>query len=52
MNGVPLPMDMRTIFPQHHELNQLSRVVLMDVDELVASYRDPSGGTLLAQWVR
>ena len=52
MDGVPLPMDMRTIFPEHHELNQFARVALMDVDDLVAAYRDPSGGALLGHWVR
>ena len=52
MDGVPLPMDMRTIFPEHHELNQFARVARMDVDDLVAAYRDPSGGALLGHWVR
>ena len=52
MDGVPLPMDMRTIFPEHHELNQFARVARVDVDDLVAAYRDPSGGALLGHWVR
>lgn len=51
MEGVPLPMSMRTIFPNCYQLNQLSHVALMDVDDLVAAYRDPSGGVLLGRWV-
>ena len=51
MDGVPLPMSMRTIFPNCYQLNQLSHVAHMDVDDLVAAYRDPSGGELLGHWV-
>lgn len=44
-------MEMRTIFPVHPELNQLSQVMHIDFDELLAGYMDPSGGPLLRQWL-
>ena len=37
-------MEMRTIFPVHPELNQLSHVMQIDFDELLAGYMDPLGG--------
>lgn len=36
-------MEMRTIFPARPELNQLSQVMQIDFDELLAGYMDPSG---------
>ena len=44
-------MEMRTIFPVHPELNQLSQVMQIDFDELLAGYIDPSGGPFLRQWL-
>ena len=37
--------------PVHPELNQLSQVMQIDFDELLAGYMDPSGGSLLRQWL-
>ena len=51
LDGAYIPMEMRTIFPVHPELNQLSQVMQIDFDELLAGYMDPSGGSLLCQWV-
>lgn len=51
LNGSHLPLELRTIFPYHYELNELSQVIEMDFEELLESYKDPSGGALLAQWV-
>ena len=51
LDGAYIPMEMRTIFPAHPELNQLSHVMQIDFDELLAGYMDPSGGALLRQWV-
>ena len=51
LDGEYIPMEMRTIFPVHPELNQLSQVMQIDFDELLAGYMDPSGGTLLRQWL-
>ena len=51
LDGAYIPMEMRTIFPVHPELNQLSQVMQIDFDELLAGYMDPSGGTLLRQWL-
>ena len=51
LDGAYIPMEMRTIFPVHPELNQLSQVMQIDVDELLAGYMDPSGGPLLRQWL-
>lgn len=44
-------MELRTIFPAHPELNQLSHVMQMDFDALLATYMEPSGGELQRQWV-
>ena len=46
-----IPMELRTIFPAHPELNQLSHVMQMDFDALLATYMEPSGGELQRQWV-
>nr|WP_314337050.1 hypothetical protein [Schaalia odontolytica] len=43
LDGAYIPMEMRTIFPVHPELNQLSQVMQIDFDELLAGYMDPSG---------
>lgn len=51
LDGGYIPMEMRTIFPAHPELNQLSQVMQMDFDALLAAYKEPSGGELLEQWV-
>lgn len=51
LDGAYIPMEMRTIFPVHPELNQLSQVMQIDFEELLAGYMDPSGGPLLRQWV-
>lgn len=51
LDGAYIPMEMRTIFPVHPELNQLSHVMHIDFDELLAGYVDPSGGPLLRQWL-
>ena len=50
-DGAYIPMEMRTILPVHPELNQLSHVMQIDFDELLAGYMKPSGGVLLRQWV-
>lgn len=44
LDGAYIPMEMRTIFPVHPELNQLSHVMQIDFDELLAGYMDPLGG--------
>ena len=36
LDGAYIPMEMRTIFPEHPELNQLSHVMQIDFDELLA----------------
>lgn len=46
-----IPMELRTISPAHPELNQLSHVMQMDFDALLAAYMEPSGGELQRQWV-
>jgi hypothetical protein len=51
LDGAYVPMEMRTIFPVHPELNQLSQVMQIDFDELLAGYMDPSGGPLPRQWL-
>lgn len=51
LDGAYIPMEIRTIFPAHSELNQLSQVMQIDFDELLAGYMDPSGGPLLRQWI-
>lgn len=51
LDGAYIPMEMRTIFPVRPELNQLSQVLRIDFDELLAGYMDPSGGALLCQWL-
>jgi len=51
LDGAYIPMEMRTIFPVHPELNQLSQVMQIDFDELLAGYMDPSGGSLLRHWL-
>ena len=51
LDGAYIPMEMRTIFPVHPELNQLSQVMQIDFDALLAGYMDPSGGALLRQWL-
>ena len=51
LDGAYIPMEMRTVFPVHPELNQLSHVMQIDFDELLAGYTDPSGGPLLRQWL-
>ena len=51
MDGAYIPMELRTIFPAHPELNELSHVMQMDFDALLAAYKEPSGGELLEQWV-
>lgn len=51
LDGAYIPMEMRTIFPAHPELNQLSQVMQIDFDELLAGYMDPSAGPLLRQWL-
>ena len=51
LDGAYIPMEMRTIFPVHPELNQLSQVMQIDFDELLAGYMDPSGRPLLRQWL-
>ena len=38
LDGAYIPMEMRTIFPVHPELNQLSQVMQIDFDELLAGY--------------
>ena len=43
LDGAYIPMEMRTIFPVCPELNQLSQVMQIDFDELLAGYMDPSG---------
>ena len=43
LDGAYIPMEMRTIFPLHPELNQLSLVMQIDFDELLAGYMYPSG---------
>ena len=51
LDGAYIPMELRTIFPAHPELNELSHVMQMDFDALLAAYKEPSGGELLEQWV-
>ena len=51
LDGAYIPMEMRTIFPVCPELNQLSQVMQIDFDELLAGYMDPSGGSFLRQWL-
>ena len=51
LDGAYIPMELRTIFPAHPELNQLSHVMQMDFDALLAAYKEPLGGELLEQWV-
>ena len=51
LDGAYIPMEMRTIFPLHPELNQLSQVMQIDFDELLAGYMDPSGGPFLREWL-
>lgn len=46
-----IPMEMRTIFPKHYELNILSQVMPIDFDVLLDSYKEPSGGEAVAQWL-
>ena len=38
LDGAYIPMEMRTILPVHPELNQLSQVMQIDFDELLAGY--------------
>jgi hypothetical protein len=51
LDGAYIPMEMRTIFPVHPELNQLTHVMQIDFDELLAGYMDPSGGPFLREWL-
>ena len=51
LEGAYIPMEMRTIFPVHLKVNQLSQVMQIDFDELLAGYMDPSGDALLRQWL-
>ena len=44
-------MEMRTIFPNHYELNILSHVMSIGFDVLLQSYKEPAGGAAVAQWV-
>ena len=43
LGGAYIPMEMCTIFPVHPELNQLSLVMQIDFDELLAGYMYPLG---------
>lgn len=52
LEELSMPMEMRTIFPYHYELNEYSHVAQMDFDDLLAAYQDPTGGELLSRWVR
>ena len=45
-------MEMRTIFPNHYELNVLSQVMPIGFDVLLESYKEPVGGAAVAQWVQ
>ena len=45
-------MEMRTIFPNHYELNVLSQVMPIAFDDLLESYKEPAGGAAVAQWVQ
>ena len=49
-DGKPVPMQLRTIFPDHYELNQFSHVAGMRFKDLLAAFKDPTGG-ILANWV-
>ena len=49
-DGKHVPMQLRTIFPDHYELNQFSHVAGMRFKDLLAAFKDPAGG-ILANWV-
>lgn len=49
-DGKPVPMQLRTIFPDHYELNQFSHLAGMRFKDLLAAFKDPAGG-ILANWV-
>ena len=40
MKGEYVPMEMRTIFPNHYELNILSHVMPIGFDVLLQSYKE------------
>lgn len=52
VKGEYVPMEMRTIFPNHYELNILSHVMPIGFDVLLESYKEPAGGAAVAQWVQ
>lgn len=52
MGGEFVPMELRTVFPAHRELNVFSHVIRVSDDELLASYRDPEGRPALSEYVR
>ena len=51
MQGEFVPMELRTIFPAHRDLNVFSQVIRLGADELLASYRDPEGRPALGEYV-
>lgn len=51
IRGEYVPMEMRTIFPMHYELNVLSQVMPIDFDVLLKCYKEPAGGEPVAQWL-
>ena len=51
MDSGCIPQALRPKITPPPQINQLSHVMQMDYDALLAAYMDPSGGSLLRQWL-
>jgi hypothetical protein len=51
-DGGLIPMELRSIFPQCHNLAECSHLLRLPMEQLLESYRTPDGNPLLGEYVR